>query len=422
MEKDNELIDHLNEMREDSDISLVSELISSGVDPNLAIDTESTVLTFAISIGRLDIVKVLVNAGADVNFRTDSMDFALQQAAYLGWDDIYDYLFPLTSAKLRKEAKLYLEDGNKNKNIRSYDNSQLVKEFDEALDKLDLDKILKLKESGFNINACDPHGFSYIGRSCSYGHAPSVRLLLQAGADANIKCSQDNGSLYSPLMYLIRSWHKAFDPQPFCEIANMLIESGANPNDVNEDGRTALMIGARQYSHLSLVEILINGGTDLEIEDRFRTTAILIAGHTKDTKLVQYLRSRGANDSRLIEVDFIEAARLGNLVELQELINRGVNINAQNSGGFNALMYSSSETINFLVSKGANLNIQNASGDSALLHAVGSFEFDNARCLIEAGADIHLQGSMGDIFTLTKNLRPKTPELKAFAKYLKGLK
>ena len=47
--------------------------------------------------GNLEIVKLLVEAGADVNATDENGNVALNKTAYYGHQDVFDYLLPMTS-------------------------------------------------------------------------------------------------------------------------------------------------------------------------------------------------------------------------------------------------------------------------------------------------------------------------------------
>jgi uncharacterized protein len=78
-------------------IELIELLLSEGafVDPQ-ACGSGRTPLIIASYYGWLEIVKILVNAGADVNYLAEA-EAALFCAASQGYIDVYEYLLPLVS-------------------------------------------------------------------------------------------------------------------------------------------------------------------------------------------------------------------------------------------------------------------------------------------------------------------------------------
>lgn len=69
-------------------------------------------LTIAAGKGSLKIIQLLVEAGADVNqIAQSSGAFALDSAAAGGYEDVFNYLAPLTYPELREEAEKTLPLG-----------------------------------------------------------------------------------------------------------------------------------------------------------------------------------------------------------------------------------------------------------------------------------------------------------------------
>ncbi len=76
---------------------------------------DRTPLMHAVCEGSLDTVKLLVEAGADVNLRGNfepEDEFALNIAAYTGNREIFEYLAPLTSPNLLAIAERTLSQRN----------------------------------------------------------------------------------------------------------------------------------------------------------------------------------------------------------------------------------------------------------------------------------------------------------------------
>jgi ankyrin repeat protein len=83
---------------------IVQLLINAGAVVNIPLkDPEYwTPLMCAVSSGNLNVVKLLVEAGADVNEIRDGGNFPLAIAADNSYQEIFDYLAPLTNPELRQ--------------------------------------------------------------------------------------------------------------------------------------------------------------------------------------------------------------------------------------------------------------------------------------------------------------------------------
>ncbi|MEC4895832.1 MAG: ankyrin repeat domain-containing protein [Oscillatoria sp. PMC 1051.18] len=104
------IVNAIYEQRQD----ILLFLINLGIDVNqkLVENENRTVLMEAAKIGDLKIVKTLVEHGSDVNAVSKKNHFALMNAACQGWQEIYNYLAPLTSSRLRNLAEKALPNGS----------------------------------------------------------------------------------------------------------------------------------------------------------------------------------------------------------------------------------------------------------------------------------------------------------------------
>jgi ankyrin repeat protein len=104
---DDDLISAIEEGR----ASKVKKLIKNGCDVNFRVD-EGTPLMIAASSGNLEIVKLLVAAGADINELDDDFDSALSYAITSNSQDVVEYLVPLVDPEIRELARGQKSENN----------------------------------------------------------------------------------------------------------------------------------------------------------------------------------------------------------------------------------------------------------------------------------------------------------------------
>ncbi|KAF3889298.1 ankyrin repeat domain-containing protein [Tolypothrix bouteillei VB521301] len=91
-------------------VEMVKLLIEGGADVNLQMEEEAdTALTIAALYGQIEVVKILVEAGADVNIGDCYGTKAVAMAASNGHEDVYNFLAPLTVPKFEPGATILAE-------------------------------------------------------------------------------------------------------------------------------------------------------------------------------------------------------------------------------------------------------------------------------------------------------------------------
>ncbi|MBR3920399.1 MAG: ankyrin repeat domain-containing protein [Oscillospiraceae bacterium] len=200
-----------------------------------------------------------------------------------------------------EQAKILIDEGKASVDC-TYDSNEKATEYEVTLlmhfcrlgndDDKNIEKIKFLIENGADVNhrvyhedghyeSDDDmfHGFNYgcdCGRTAliyavNGGHVETVKLLIENGADVNVRdCSDMN-----LLMYLYNTNIYAYTPSPTDEeiiaIAELLIENGVDVNAIDESGQTVLDYAKKEeYDNYGLIELLVNNGalTSGQIEEQ----------------------------------------------------------------------------------------------------------------------------------------------------------
>jgi ankyrin repeat protein len=175
----------------------------------------STALHKAAETGRLKIVELLVERGANVNLPGRSGTTPLEAAAYMGSEPIVRFLIEKGADPTRKD----------------------------------------ITEKSAIIYAA--------GR----GFAPVTRLLLDSGVDVNARYGNDLTALMWAAGYSAEAGIKDVE-----EVITLLLDRGARLDDLDNRGRTALMIAA-ELNHAIVVDLLLARGADKSIRDKQGKTA-----------------------------------------------------------------------------------------------------------------------------------------------------
>jgi len=238
-------------------LDVAQKLIESGADVNYPVNLSENLspLILAIQEGHFNIVKLLIEAGANVN-QLVCGSFALLTAAACGYEEIFNYLAPLTELKLRQEATEVLSEGIRQRQ-REEAADPLVVSLSSAVSKNNVDEVKEILAKGVDVNGFNEHGCTALWIAAIKRNIFLVQLLLEAGADPNLG---DDDRNQPPLSIAIGASEQSRS------VCSLLIAAGANVNAQTTDGMTPLMWAA-QFGNLEITEMLIRFGADVSLKD-----------------------------------------------------------------------------------------------------------------------------------------------------------
>ncbi|XP_059168435.1 serine/threonine-protein phosphatase 6 regulatory ankyrin repeat subunit B-like [Physella acuta] len=344
---------------------LVKMLVEAGADVNKIDKSGDSPLCISAQRGKIDIVIFLVENGADVNIGKSPPLFYACDEGYF-------------------EITKYLVDSGADVNLRNSDGESAL---GKSVFKGHLDIVKILLEKGADVN--------YTARSfvepallkaVSEGHFNIVELLLQYGANVNYT-SGTTGE--TALLNAARRGHS--------NIVELLLQYGADVNKIDKEGNNALIVSL-QGAHVKTVEILVqcqmktsilNGGISINQTNNIGRSSFMLAAMKGLNEIV--LDIKKYSDSSVFDVDgnraFMLAAMNGHLDIVELLYDGTVDANFK---GQNALMLAAigghATVVEWLISKGFDVNKTDHHGITALMMA-GKKEV--VEVLLKHGADVN---------------------------------
>lgn len=203
-------------------------------------------------------------------------------------------------------------------------------------------------------------------------------------------------------------FHTGQDNFAMCKF---LLEHGADVNDKDEYGDTALMDAVR-LNNFKISKLLIEHGADVHSKDKFGHTPLIRAMHFDMIKL---LLEHGANvhDKDIVGyTPLMLAVRCDNLDQCKLLIEHGADINARDLEGNTPLMHACSrsyETCKLLIEHGADIHTRNEAGETPLMKAANAWDGNDryiCKLLIKHGADVNARSKKGDTPLSLAKCRP----------------
>jgi len=242
------------------DIDIVKLLLKGNPDDlNAEADDGRTALIIAASKGYKEIVELLLDKGAAVNFQNNDGQTALMRAAFYGHREIVELL-------LKNGAVDELED--------NWGENALISAAVRRHTKI----IELLLDTGAIVDSRGQEGATVLIEVAFMGYNEAVKLLLNKGAKIDL---QDNNGM-TALMHAVGRGH--------AETVKLLLGNGADLNQKNcENGMTALMYEAFN-GHEVMVELLLNAGASVYAQDNHGRTALSLAlakGHQEIVQLLQ---------------------------------------------------------------------------------------------------------------------------------------
>ncbi len=350
------------------DAEAVDLFLEGGIDvnslDNISDGTNKTALILAAENGHAQVVRQLLAAGADVEMYDEVNRYAKREekhnalwfAAGGGHTQIIDLL-------LNAKANIHEDNG--------FGETALIHAAEEGQTKA----VKLLLDSGANLHKCDIHHDTALNHAARQGHTETALFLIKSGLNIN-----GNRELCStPLM------HSAENGQ--LETVQALLKAGANPFLQDSWGKTALYRTAeelhREIHHFNLLGPIYNHSkpdTDffntclllIEVMRKNRNEELtwgdrlLIAAHKGDIKRIRQLLSQ--SDEEEYEEQLADVGACAMLL-------------AAKSGHINI--------IRLLLSAKTDHLVLSRSKYSALMKAAQNGMTDEARLIINAGADVN---------------------------------
>ncbi|KAJ6183789.1 hypothetical protein N7519_005090 [Penicillium mononematosum] len=379
-----------------------------------------TPIALAAKINGTELLKILVDAGADVNVLEQSgnpISAAIKSRNFEG----VKYLIQ----KAKADVNLPISEGN----FRTFLERA-------STDSRNLEIVKWLVEAGAEVNPseCGENGTPLAAAARGTNSARNassieiVKYLVNAGAD--VHKGDDESSPVSlavlahdikVLKYLIEvggelNVQKEFEQSikhGFFEGVKYLIEKGANVNKPLSDGDygTALEYAAAKDTTLEITKALVEAGADVNLLSEngvygspLAAAAASFLGGIVDT--VKYLIQKGADvNLSLPHGNYGNAltaavASSCNVEVVECLVEAGADANALPEHGNygSALEAAVVSGVQALVGAGADVNLPIKNGDygSALAVAASEWDVEVVQVLLDAGADVNMPLDNGD--------------------------
>jgi ankyrin repeat protein len=162
----------------------------------------------------------------------------------------------------------------------------------------------------------------------------------------------------------------------------LLVEAGANVDSPDADGQTALQAVART-GNVKAAQVLLNAGATVDAREKWGgQTALMWASARRHPEMMQLLISRGADvNARSIDRDY------------QRHVTAEGRPKSLDSGGFTPLLYAARENckacVDVLLKNRADIDLPDPDGVSPVHVAIMNANWDLAKQLILAGADVN---------------------------------
>jgi ankyrin repeat protein len=379
-----------------ADYILVAQLLlERGAYVNARDDDHQTPLLLAMQYDRSDLVRFLLEYGADPNLEGASGKTPLHMLS----DCRADCILVVAQSLLERGADVNALDKDHQTPLllaMQYDRSDLVRfllehgadpNLEGASGKTPLhmlsdcraDCILvvaqSLLERGADVNALDKDHQTPLLLAARYERSDLVRLLLEHGADPNLEGGGGETPLHILSGHRVSDYHRA----DYILVAHLLLERGTHVNARDKYHQTPLLLAVR-HERSDLVRVLLEHGADPNLEGAGGKTPLhMLSGH----RMSDYHRA-----------DYILVAQL--------LLERGVDVNARDKDHQTPLLlavrYDRSDLVRFLLEHGADPNLDDGGGKTPL-HILSGYRVFNYHCadyilvvaqlLLERGADVN---------------------------------
>ncbi len=258
----------LNAVRNGNEV-LTAKLLQNGGNPNATDDCGNPFISYVASRGCYDLLKIFIKSGANINAVDDFLGEP-PLLLLLAFDD-----------KVYNSVKLLIDNGA-DVNFRG-------RTSDSALMKAVLNESARLVElliaSGAEVNYQDEENQTAYGYAAGLGNKELKKILFEAGASLIIGV-RDYRKKYGENAF----FQAAADGRT--DVVEAMIAAGTDVNLINLAGKMTALMRATEDS---TVDSLLNAGADVNLKDNAGFTALIWAAAFRRESIVIKLIAAGAD-------------------------------------------------------------------------------------------------------------------------------
>ncbi len=347
-------------------VEVVKALLSAGADVHAKYQQflEFNALQLAVDDNHIELVRILLDAGADPNWMNGSPG-----------------LTPIVKAIKHQNYELLKLLIHHSAAVKFATGVQLLVE---ATQYNNVDIVQVLIDSGCDVNAEDYRKITPLGQSCTSCHPEVIQTLLAAGAELSPVGADLLAIFGAPFMakQLAGLLGEQSDPKPRMPIAiQLFIDAGANLDVQGGGGMTALSLAIAD-GDLKIAKMLLDGGANPNLPGKL-TPMFWI--QNSDRK--EFFRNYSHEMSPLNL-----ATALGNLELVQLLIDRGADVTLRDEKEQSAIDIAVKEghqsIVQYLQNSGAIATSEATQcSPDALLGAAKTGNLEVLRSALSAGID-----------------------------------
>jgi ankyrin repeat protein len=328
-----------------NDLARLGAILKEGVSANTADERGLTPLMYAAVAGSADAMRVLIDAGADVNAKnafgstalmwsvTDirkvkalvEHDANVNAASKAGRTPL---LLAAMSDKSAEIVRLLIAKGA---DVKAVDAPHFTT-LNAATIGNDTETIRIFIDAGVDVNAPGGPGLTPLINAAANGNAAAVKMLLAKGAKVNAVSADSLGEVKNGPVALGK-WTPliAAAPAGSAEMVTSLLDAGAGVNAKDVRGMTPLMLAvATDHSNIKVVQALLAKGADVNAKSLAGETAFDWARKFGHPELSAVLKRAGAMESAVKPPPGNEFAP----VALKPAVERGITLLEKSNAEF----------------------------------------------------------------------------------------
>ncbi|XP_067678573.1 ankyrin-1-like [Haliotis asinina] len=392
------------------DVDLVKNVISQNMlDINGRVHCGRTAVMMAAENRHRDVVKLLVDKGADVSVVDETGDNIIHCACRGGDVGVVKYILsksmvdvdrrgsnkmtPIMVAKNYKHREVVdllvskWPDGS----LKYYKHRSILQS---ACQKGNIDMVkFILSQNTVSINTGWKATITPIMIAAEMGHKEVVKLLVSSGADVSLADNKGDNILH----YTCQGGHT--------EIVKYILSQ--NMSDINSRGfqKMSPLMRAALMGHREVMKLLVSKGADVLQLDQGGDNILHYACQGGHIETVEYILSQNMSDinSRGFQKmsPLMRAALMGHREVMKLLVSKGADVLQLDQGGDNILHYACQgghiETVEYILSQNmSDINSRGFQKMSPLMRAALMGHREVMKLLVSKGADVLQLDQGGD--------------------------